>query len=70
MAEATVIEAKRKTSGLLLDTLTLLHAAYDAHEGIPVLNDPSDFTSASSRIGALLIMAQDKTIEALKTLDA
>lgn len=67
---ATETVNRGKAGGLVLDVLTLIHAAYDSYEGIPSLDDPSDFTGAESRGAALLIMAQEKAIQAVKMLDA
>lgn len=71
MATETVNrDCTSKASGLMFDVLTLIHAAFDSQEGVPCLSDPSGFTGAQSRAAALLIMAQDKTIQAIKMLDA
>lgn len=61
-------EAIQAADGAMMDVLTLIHAVADLNETGGCLGDDS-MTNPQSRITALLIMARDKTTEAIRNLD-
>lgn len=52
------------STDVLLSVLALLHAAHDLNEMGSALPD-SDLTLHDSRLGALIILARDKCVEAI-----
>jgi len=57
-------------SSLALDALTLILAAGDLNERGPCLEDVGACTDRQSRVTSLLLMASDKTAQAIKAMSA